>query len=281
MPKRSRENIMDPAVQKRIRNAWLTWRQSPSGLQFRREISRPGGPRYQMAARGLGRPAYSDERKHWDTVCQGGVLSSAATWGPDIPLNHQIDPAGNVNAANEYALNCPSQGTLSYQRVGSKMRVSKIVIRGFIEIDQQDLSFFTDNAPLVRILVVCDKDPQGAGVNMSQVMAVSPSAFQCMNSFQHIEYFGRYRVLWDKLIKVQAPPILYNTTSSTIQQGGFSIPFKKTIRFKTPLPITFIPTVTSGGFGSVARNLIALGAHASNADLAATIHYWSRCYYYG
>lgn len=106
-----------------------------------------------------------------------------------------------VDPATEKCLSGVAQGDGENQRNGRKYRMRSILIKGFV-----DMTNLTDEttAPLstiVRVLLVLDKQTNGAQFNAEDVLLDTVS--EDVLSMRHMEHVSRFEVLYDKIIHLK------------------------------------------------------------------------------
>jgi len=140
----------------------------------------------------------------------------------------------------------PTEGPGINQRIGRKVKVYKIKIRGVIESSALNNSSDPVPSPAVRILLVQDMQTnsvqaQGEDVMATPTVSTTQLAF-CQ--FQNINNFGRFKVLKDKVYQGKTPYAFVDGVNT----AGIAIattPFKFTINFPTPVVVRF--NATNGG----------------------------------
>lgn len=199
------------------------------------------------------------ERKYFDAEVNGGVLvASGSSWA-----NGEFDPA-TLNT-----LFAPTQGDDFNQRSGRKVQVMSIKIRGHIQVLSQTNQTVTDNAAYIRMMLVQDRQTNAAQLNAEDVIS-SGGASVAINMFQNAAFFGRFRVLKEKIIKMQNPAISYDGTN--IEQQGLIMNFKMNHNFLKPVSIHF--NATNGGtVADIVDNSFHVIVLATSVELAPTISY--------
>jgi len=189
------------------------------------------------------------ETKYFDTCTKVGagdshvtipsVLAASSWAGCEIDPSHATsDTPGCIGVVlNSAAFN---------GRVGRRIRVRKLRIRGDIDVPLQTNQTSADAAGLVRIVLYQDKQTGGVQAQAEEVIDNGESCDVMADGLiihapQNPSNFGRFRVLWDKTFKLTPPPISYDGTN--VEQAGYQIPFK--INVKCDVPINF--NQTNGG----------------------------------
>jgi len=233
-------------------------------LAQQRVASRAG---YRTVARTRGVYAQG-EMKYFDSFLSAAAVAEGTAW-----TGTELDPA-TLNT-----LFCPQEGAAINQRIGRKVKLYKIKIRGFIttaaEPDQADIL----NAPSVRILLVHDMQTNSTQMQGEEVMATPGGATTALTAsvFQNTANFGRFRVLKDKVYR---PSIVTAGTdgASTTSQNVSQIPFKYTINYKAGIDVMFNAT-NGGSVADIVNNSWHVIGTKSNANFVTSISYQCRCCY--
>lgn len=225
-------------------------------------------PTRQFVPRTMG-PFAVSESKYFDTYVSGAAISESTTnWAAT-----ELDPA-TLNT-----LFCPTEGSDIDNRIGRRVELYKIALRGVIScgvlMDQTDVVA----APAVRLILYMDQQSNGTQSQGEDVMA-TPGAGQVplvFSTFQNLANLGRFRVLRDK---IYGPRIVTSGTDgvSTVSLVHQQIPFKMTVRFKKPILIKFNST-NGGTIGDIVDNSFHLIGTKSSTNYAHTISYQVRGYY--
>ena len=109
-----------------------------------------------------------------------------------------------------------------------------------------------------------------------QVMTPSGALNQIPYTFQNIDNFGRFRVLKDKLIRVQDPNMSGDAASHDL--NGIVVPFKYTIKFRVPVSVRFNQT-NGGTIADIIDNSFHVIANTNDSTHSPSLVYFSRvCY---
>lgn len=218
-------------------------------------------------ARSTNRAQPDIESKYFDSFVSVTAVPESTDWTAT-----EVDPAAN-------SLFTPVEGSDIDTRVGRKVTVYKMSIRGVIVpaalTDQADIL----EVPAVRLILFQDMQTNGAQAQGEQVMAApgAATAVLTFSTFQNTANFGRFRVLRDKFFPmgiVTAGTDGANTTSQCLQ----SIPFHFTVRFRGGMPVRFNGT-NGGTVADIVDNSFHLLAQKSGTPFAHTISYQCRTYY--
>lgn len=208
------------------------------------------------------------ESKYFDSLLSAQAIAEATTW-----TGTELDPA-TLNT-----LFAPSQGDDINQRVGRKVSVYKIALRGVIRFtslaDQADV--LSNEA--VRLILFMDKHTNSAQAQGEQLMAIpatmtSETAF---SSFQNLENLGRFRVLKDN-IYYPSDVVSGTDGTNTNSLAANAVPFKMTVKFKTPVIVRYNAS-ENNSVADVVDNSFHLLGIKSGASGAHTITYVCRTYY--
>lgn len=228
----------------------------------------PGPGRQQMmfVPRSFGNPRAITERKYFDTNRTAMALSDAvSTWA-----GAEADPATLLSIFQ------PVTGDDFLNRDGRKVQVFSIKLRGTITVAAQTNAAAADGAAMIRILLVQDKQTNGAQLNAEDVLGTGGGVAytgQAINAFQNPAFFGRFRVLKDRKFALQNPNMTYDGTN--IEQAGLIKQFKMNIKFKKPVVVHF--NATNGGtIADIIDNSFHVIAGTNSTDMAPSIGYLSR-----
>lgn len=208
------------------------------------------------------------ETKYFDSFLSASNIAESADW-----TGTEVDPATLLNLFN------PVEGSDLDNRVGRKVLVKRIAMRGVItattEADQADVLAL----PQVRLILFQDMQTNGSQAQGEQVMASPGAATTALTfcTFQNTANFGRFRVLRDVVIRL-GQQVTATDGTNTSSQNMQHIPFKLTFRFKQPVAVRF--NATNGGtIGDIVDNSFHLLAQKSGANFTHQISYQCRTYY--
>ena len=207
------------------------------------------------------------ERKYFDSFLNGSALTASTDW-----TGTEHDPA---------TLNClfvPVEGSDINERIGRKVTVRKIQVRGHISIPAQTNQTTADQPGDCRIILYQDLQTNASFAQGEQLMAApgAATALLCNSTFQSTANFGRFRVLKDKVYSLRQAAMAYDGTN--IEQEGFTIPFKFTIRFRKPVVVRF--NATNGGtVADIVDNSFHIVSQCTNVSLAPVMSYQCRVVY--
>lgn len=213
-----------------------------------------GGNRRQFVTRSYGTPLAVTERKYYDTNLASTAFAAAGATFAGM----ELDPA----TAN--TLFSPVQGDDYNNRQGRKVHVLAIKIRGMITYPVSDNQVAALVTPHLRILLVQDKQTNAAQLNSEDVIQTN------MMGFQNPAFFGRFRVIKDKIVNFTDPMRSYDGTN--IQQSGDQRFFKMKVKFAKPIIVHYNST-NGGTVADVIDNSFHLIGGSSDTGLAPSIAY--------
>lgn len=208
------------------------------------------------------------ERKYFDTFLNAAALTSPNTWA-----GTEVDPA-TLNC-----LFCPQEGSDIDNRVGRKVNVVKMIVRGVIVILKQANQTASDDGALCRVILYMDQQTNGTqaqGENLMQDPGAA-NASLCMSIFQNTANFGRFRVLKDKVLTLSNPNIAWDGTN--MEQQGTNRAFKFSLKFRRPVTVRFNGT-NGGSVADIIDNSFHMIAACNSGDLTPTLYYQVRTVYY-
>jgi len=229
---------------------------------------RPGRVGYSTVARTRGVYAHG-EMKYADAYLDPTALVAAPTWA-----------GTEVDNASSLALHAvPTQGSGIHQRIGQKIDVHGIKIRGSVAAPKAANLTAGKSAFKVRIILFMDMQTNATQAQGEQVMDndfASGGIDDGTLVFQNINNFGRFKVLKDFTLVLQNPNTSYDGTN--IESNGLVRPFKCNIKFRKPVRIQF--NATGGAtVADISTTSFHMLANCDNIDLAPTITWASRMTY--
>jgi len=236
----------------------------PTLKEARRGKRIKGRSGYSSVARTRGAQV-TGEMKYFDTALALSAISEDNTWA-----GTEQDPATFLTFC------VPVLGAGVNQRIGKEINILKWKLRGYVNIPQQTNQTTGDPASTVRIICFIDKQTNSAQAQGEQLMTGTASDSTAIHSFQNIDNFGRFRVIYDKTIVIGNPNASYDGTN--VEQFGLSKTFKMSHKFKMPLKVRFNNT-NGGTVADIVDNSLHMVALTDNDDLAPTISYYSRVNY--
>lgn len=232
-------------------------RAAPKGRPAKRPKTQP-----QFVSQARITRAIVSERKYFDSeVSAVALVTNATGWA-----GCEFDPT-TLNT-----LFAPVTGDDFNNRDGRKVQVLSIKIRGHIQIQAQADQTAADNGAYIRMLLVQDKQTNSAQLNAEDVIQ-SGAGSVAINMFQNPAFFGRFRVLKDKIIRADNSNMTYDGTN--IEQSGLVRPFKMQVKFTKPVIVHY--NATNGGtVADCVDNSFHIIANSTSIQLAPTINYKCR-----
>lgn len=178
-----------------------------------------------------------------------------------------------ADPATALSLSSIAQGDSQVQRDGRKATIRSVHVRGAVNLQADDTVTFQPRN--VRLLLLVDKQTNGAQFNAEDVLETPVSSANDPFIFRNLEYAKRFHVLKDIMIDLKPDAI------STTSYGSTTESFEMHHFFKNGLPVTF--TNTSATVSDIMDNSIHMIAVASTASggNAATLVYSSRVRFVG
>jgi len=214
------------------------------------------------------------ETKYFDSQRTAITVSEGTDW-----TGSEVDPGTLMT------LVCPTQGAQINQRIGRKISVKKLRIRGVltpaVRSDQADVL----PPASYRIIVYQDTQTNGAQSQGEDVMKTPLSATTqaAFSSFMSLANLGRFKILKDKTFR-EGNSVAFNDAAATgsVINGG-QIPFKFNLAFKKPVVIHFNSSnggAGDGDVGDIVDNSFHIIALRSVADTGAgSLQYACRAAY--
>lgn len=225
--------------------------------------NRPG---YSSVARTRGWVA-AGEMKYFDTELDETVITASTNWS-----STEYDPA-TLNT-----LFCPTKGTGINNRVGRKVKVYKVKVRGFIWVAQEVNETQPDDGVMVRLALVHDKQTNSAQCQGEQVFRdpTTADAKVAVQAFQSLDNLGRFKVLRDRYFRLPTRQYVYDGTN--IEKEGIVVPFKFNVHYRHGIVVNF--NATDGGtVADIVDNSWHVLCNISDADMVPNITYTARVAY--
>lgn len=211
--------------------------------------------------RSLGNALAVTERKYFDTEVTRALVNVATSWA-----GAEQDPTTIGNLCS------PQQGTSALTRVGTRINVLAIKIRGKITVASQTNQATGDTPAACRIILVQDMQTNAVQLNAEDVIS-SGAGSNGTEMFQNIDFFGRFRVLRDKRMIMQNPNLSWDGTN--LEQQGLQRNFEWIVKFRKPVQVRFNAT-NSGNVADIVDNSFHVIGGVNNTELAASLAYKCR-----
>lgn len=257
----------------------------------KRKASNGGAKTYQKKARYTKKRSYArtyrndlarPETKYFDTGINIAVTATATTWADtEVLCDNYINTSGAAAAYTDACLIPTAVGAGYGQVNGNRYKLKKLRARGSfftnIQTDQADAL----NAAQVRMLMVMDKQPNGAQVQGEDVMQDIGDSLENIHAYYKTSTnSGRFKILKDERFVLQPAAIGTdgaNTNSITFETGTFDFTYKP----KKPLLVNIkagnaVPTIA----GTVDCNIfLLLFGLVQNVGAAVSLSAACRAYY--
>lgn len=212
---------------------------SSGGIRKKARVTptRSATPRL-FVPRTVGNAMALSERKYYDTGMNGVISLISSAW-----TGTEIDPT------TRNALFTPQEGNDIDNRVGRKVQVHAIKIRGQIELTEQTASTAVMDNQMVRLILYIDNQSNGTQSQGEDVIdspaTIGGDTTGPLNFYQNTKNFGRFKVLKDKMFSLTPTAAANNASATTISTVGPRRSFVWNIKFKKPLIVKF--NATNGG----------------------------------
>ncbi len=169
------------------------------------------------------------------------ITTIASTWA-----------GGELDEATALAVSAIAQGDGESNRDGRKANLLSVHLKGFIRIASQEAQANPVFGGIVRLILVLDKQTNGAQLNAEDVVTVTT---QDINAWRNLQNSQRFRILKDQRFDMSV------SNMSTFQANDFStsqqeVPFEFHVVFKKPIVVNH--TGTTAVVASIADNSIHL-----------------------
>lgn len=209
------------------------------------------------------------EMKYFDTLINNSSIVTSQNWA-----NTELPP--NVGTPN--TLFCPTQGSAINQRIGRKVKLYKLRLRGVVSISIQTNQTVADMAPVMRFILVHDSQTNGTQAQGEDIMdnQSSTSNEMAVCAFQSLASLGRFRILKD--VKIKCDPIQAVYDGTNIEQYGQTYQFEMNCIFKKPIEVSF--NATNGGtISDIVDNSFGLYGITTNSSGVPVVWAACRAYY--
>lgn len=177
---------------------------------------------------------FQSEIKYFDSLLDDTAVATSMDW-----TGTELDPA-TLNT-----LFAPTEGSGISNRVGRKVMVKGIRIRGILKyVNEINLTLGVEPTT-IRLIMFMDQQTNGTQAQGEQLMQppATADADLVTLSMMNLGSLGRFRVLKDTTLTVQNPNTTYDGTN--IETNGLNRTFKWNVSFKNPIEINF--NATNGG----------------------------------
>lgn len=198
-------------------------------------------------------------------------LSNSAITAPADATGGEHDPSATV------LLNTVTQGDGESQRDGRQIKMMKISLQGLVTYAGQINQTATDNACVVMIALVLDRQTNGATISSENVFInPSASATQAPVAFNNLQFIKRFKVLKRISFALPDPNITYDGTN--IEQNGAHVEWAMHVDLKG---LTVNYSGTTETVANITDNSLHVIAYCSSTTLVPQIQYNSRLRFVG
>jgi len=210
--------------------------------------------------------------KYFDTQKTQGPISQGTSWAAAaVPPN-----TGTPNT-----LLCPTVGSAINQRIGRKVQLHKLRIKGTLELPGIAGSALTIEPTKIRLVLVQDMQTNATQAAGNAIFAdpLTANAIYTVDQFQSLENLGRFKVWKDKTFVLNTGNS-YNVSTSTATVPPILRDFKINLVFKKPIEVSF-NSVNGGTISDVVDHSFCLyvAAAPGGTNNDPTISFVARAYY--
>jgi len=238
--------------------------------------ARPG---YGSIARARG-AAVQGEMKYFDCeLDETAIAVCTTTWvaGTSLDPTRTIN-LGSASVNTPLCLMAPTVGAALNQRIGRKVKMFKVKIRGILRTTRLNTLTQALDGQVLRYMLVMDKQTNAGQMTGAQLMNAATNALETISTFQNPNNFGRFRVLKDKYARQSQGQTTGSPTTGDVIIGGYAMPFKCSYRFKKPVEVHF--NATNGGtVADIIDNSLHFLIACDDATLNSSVSYYSRVSY--
>ncbi len=157
---------------------------------------------------------------------------------------------GTVTAGLESAnLNIIVQGNTESNRIGRKVVLTRVDVKGTLTLPSTATA--ADTSDHVRLLLVCDKQTNGAAFTATDIWETDT-----IGSFNNLSNSSRFRVLQSKTLVLNCGAGSGRGSTDTLSYGEYVRPFKMGVNLN--LPIEFDNSATTGAVTTQRSNSLWL-----------------------
>lgn len=166
----------------------------------------------------------------------------------------------------------PAVGGEINQRVGRTVKVTKIQIRGMIDVPP-DVTATVGTTPFVRIVLASAKENNGQIIDLNTFMTANG-----VFAFRNPDHFGSFDVWKDFNIEFPSLSTTANPTGGAVNTEGYTMPFKITKKFKNGIDVKFT-SGNSQAITAVNTNAFFVASMVSNVTYNPRLTYTSNVTY--
>lgn len=226
----------------------------------------------RYTSRPLGNPLAITERKYFD-VERPTLAISVPT--PDWSVCG-FDPVAT------YSLNAVTVGTSWQQRIGRKIQIISLKIKGEVGIEALSYSGAPPMyAPTIRVVIFVDNQTNGeVPFNYANVLSSGPTSALPVAYFQNGNTFGRFKILRDHRFVLNPMAVTYDYTNSYTTMHSNVKLIDDTIKFNPPLTVHYNGANTGTNADIVDNSLHIMIARDANGAPACFGYFKARIAFY-
>lgn len=161
----------------------------------------------------------------------------------------EIDPTTLVS------LTAVAQGDGESQRDGRQYKVQGIQVRGQISFGAVEADALPQGDFPVRIIMVHDKQTNGAALNAEDVMVLS-GVGDDVNTFRNLQFVKRFQILREKTLVLKRTNAVNEGAVNSFASGACVQNFKMSYKFKKDNGLQVNMSGTTGVIGNVTDNSV-------------------------
>lgn len=178
------------------------------------------------------------------------------------------------NPATPNCLNGIGQGDGESERDGRRVRLSHLMVNGFVNFDDTD-GAAPEGGHFVRILIVLDRQTNGTAMSPKDLLKDPTSTNLDVSALRNLANIQRFSILRDITVGQHAPAVVWNGTKALSSEVNvpfhLSVPLNQTVHFEGN-------GATISQIQDYSLHLLAI---TSPGGSPAKINYISRVRFYG
>jgi hypothetical protein len=232
---------------------------------------------YSSVARSRG-AAVTGEMKYFDTeTTTVAIVAPTTDWSTAVNDPETTINLGDAAVATPGCLFVPKVSASLNGRIGRSVKMMKVKVRGHIQVLAQSGLNTADNGAYVRLLLVMDTQTNATQMTGDQLLNGASAVNATLNSFQNPNFFGRFRVLKDKIFVLENPSLAGEVASTNVVQSGLVKPFKWSVNLRGE-EVHF--NATNGGtIADIVDKSLHIVAGCVSLNLVPTLSYYTRVAY--
>ncbi len=209
------------------------------------------------------------EKKFFDTANVDTVIVSNGT-----SVGGEIDPATIL------CLNAVAIGTGEEQRIGRKISMHSVHIKGVIEVPVQAAQSALHVSPVIFLALYMDTQTNAAQSQSEEVFRnESGNAIMAAEPFLNLQNVHRFKVL--KTIKFALPQTSTGQSAAgTIEQHGYTVPWEMFVKLGGK-KVLYDANGTDAQISSIVDNSLHLVAFCTDTGIGPLVSWQCRLRYFG